>query len=357
MMDEWRFWAKHGLWSYIDPIVILANGDLNEIEALQEVLSMVVPIMKDSLEGDGPLGRQRRANASDKESLLQCVDRGTYGNSMQEVAKMLAHVQWPNGETTPEELLGQEESKAGSRRLAQVRMLRFAANILDTLLTGEPEEPGVSWLGIAEALALRILEAEGINFGGLDTTFVTKVQTPETTQRSRSQASDIDGCWRQVPSVRDGITLFHVYENDTDWVGSRLWHAVGVLCNVSHARKALSLLPPESQNIEPWQPTEVVSHMFEQMERSYWIGAHCEALDVKWMERSAQERAKKTQSLRDHNQQRQQDSIRDNKDLIQFMKGEIAQGAKLSKAARDAFQAGIGASAGANRKKYERSKK
>ena len=76
-MTNWRRWAKHGLWSFVE-IDPHDDPEEQELGELREVLEAVVPMIPSDFADQGLLAPPRRARQSDVAFIRKHVDEGNY---------------------------------------------------------------------------------------------------------------------------------------------------------------------------------------------------------------------------------------------------------------------------------------
>ncbi|RLJ52140.1 hypothetical protein BCF46_2368 [Litoreibacter meonggei] len=330
-MYEWRGWAKFGFWEHISAEDFLGSADRSEISELTWVLEQVVPVIHVPLGGDGPLGPKRPATFRDEKKLLQHIRRGSYDRALRKVSERFISVSDPDSGEPMDTYLACHTKTHGGDEGFKLHQLKRAANNLEILNAGLPEDPNYEWLHAAESDAIKAIESEGVTFRGLDETFLKLVEK----KKRKVVSPKRDGIWEEAEEAEAGAyPLVQIADENAQWLRTSVFHAVNVLLGVRTLNMHIRLLPPACCNEDLWTPENVSRHMVEATALSCSIGYHWNALDDHYLQKLAQGKKKQEKPLLDDNIKRSEAQTDRDSEIVKQMGVLVRRGCKVMPAAR-----------------------
>ena len=263
-MDDWRPWARAGLWSQVDLVRVLMDGDPKEITGLRDALRLVVPVLPPEEAGTSLLTPERRAVPSDTDFLRKHVEEGNYCRAMLQLQGTLAPAQEADAERHVEQVQRRLEERVGSEFELQARELRHASAHLEELELCKAEEERqrlmVEQWERVDRSAVEKLAEECIGYCGLDETYVeVDVQKRQVrSARELGESGDTGGdAGEQRPKASSRpMSLRNLTTPDSPIAHSKVWHAASLLCLAEALRRELDISATCPEDVEPWSDDE-----------------------------------------------------------------------------------------------------
>jgi len=148
---------------------------------------------------------------------------------------------------------------------------------IDPLGKFEEADADGGWLAEAEQVAIHALVEEGIDYRGLDVSFVSSAVSGFSVEPK----THVGGAGSEQVSLRS-LTAEESPQSHT-----RAWHAACVLTHVEMARMQLSSGVDDPDDQSAWDPQDVRRHMHDLATAAFKIGRHCQAINSAWLEEPA----------------------------------------------------------------------
>lgn len=355
--SDWREVAACGDWKYLD-VERVAEEDL---QPLRDILEIAVPLVPADFVGEGALSAPVRARCSDGSErsegrgyLLHHVKTRRHREAMERVGRALKRPgRWQPVSPIEEEVL-------------RLMYAAFALEAVEHLMDDPADlDPDDRWLAEAIDVAVNVLNQQGIAFSTLEDTFV--LFDPETQSFAQVSAPGTSG---------SGVcSLFDLTDGPAEVRGTRVWLAASVLIHAKEARRILrtprdyaysGLEEPGEEDEQDEQDVDFESDMAIARDMdvhansiarvALQIGLSCGALDAKRVEDLVRDDQQRKRGAAKGGVKRSQENQIRNRKIVDLMRPLIHEGRSKSNAARIVFKKhGLGTSAGANCKVYDRS--